>query len=29
MYDPVSVGLGMGIGVGVCLVFKLIGYICC
>lgn len=29
MYDPVSVALGMGIGVGICLVFKLIGYICC
>ena len=29
MYDPVSVAVGMGIGVGICLVFKVISFICC
>ena len=29
VFDPISVVLGMGVGVGVCLVVKIIGYICC
>lgn len=29
MFDPVSVAVGMGIGVGVCLVMKILSWICC
>ena len=29
MLEPLSVGVGMGVGVGICLITKLISYLCC